>query len=490
MRTRFFFSFLLLFASVLSASAKEIFVINEDDSHFYGSRRPEQMNLDGLNAFIDQYANTRVTHLFLCPNSQCADFRSKTRDAVWDHLDRAEGVLWFANAKRLFDAGLDPYAVWVSRCREKGISPWISMRMNDVHDALEVEHWIHSSFWRDHPELWRVPNSKTSVWVDRALNYAEPAVYEYNLAFVAEILERYDADGIELDWMRFGFHLTPGKEAEEAPILTRFVAEVRKMADDWSKKRGHKVSVAVRVPTHPDAAAGLGMDAVDWAKKGLVDWIVPAPFWRSTDYDIPVDLWKERVAETGVKVIPCAEHSTAASTILPMMPNSLEMLAGWADTMRYRGADGLYLFNWMDCQTLPVLKSEYEFLLRNGPTGAEKPVYPLAYRDTVPPGFSRGEQLPKNLADGADFTIPHGSDAQATHVLLGLSEDEPVPTGVTLNGKAAVSAEKVPNAGRENVTPFAVRYTFPADAVKAGENQVSVPKQAEMKGVIRWVEMK
>ncbi|MBQ6107554.1 MAG: hypothetical protein IJK97_05030, partial [Thermoguttaceae bacterium] len=77
----------------------------------------------------------------------------------------------------------------------------------------------------------------------------------------------------------------------------------------------------------------------------------------------------------------------------------------------------------------------------------------------------------------------------AVHVLLGVSEDEPVPTGVTLNGKTALSAEKVPNVGLEKVTPFAVRYTFPNDAVRVGENQISVPAQKGAKGEIRWVEM-
>ena len=101
MRPAHFFLVAIFFLT-LPLGAKDIFVINEDDSHLYGSRRPEQMNLDGLHALIDQYADTQVTHLFLCPNSQCADFRSKTRDAVWDHLDRAKGVLWFENAKRLF----------------------------------------------------------------------------------------------------------------------------------------------------------------------------------------------------------------------------------------------------------------------------------------------------------------------------------------------------------------------------------------------------
>ena len=139
MRPAHFFLVVFCFLT-LPLGAKEIFVINEDDSHFYGSRHAEQMNLAGLNAFIDQYADTQVTHLFLCPNSQCADFRSKTRDAVWDHLDRAKGVLWFENAKRLFDAGLDPYAVWIDRCREKLSRAGMSgMLISAVHHEGEEE---------------------------------------------------------------------------------------------------------------------------------------------------------------------------------------------------------------------------------------------------------------------------------------------------------------------------------------------------------------
>ena len=32
------------------------------------------------------------------------------------------------NARLLDERNLDPYAVWIARCREKGISPWLSMR--------------------------------------------------------------------------------------------------------------------------------------------------------------------------------------------------------------------------------------------------------------------------------------------------------------------------------------------------------------------------
>ena len=45
-------------AEITAASLRGAFVINEDNSHFFGSRPPEAMNLAGLHAFVDQYAGT------------------------------------------------------------------------------------------------------------------------------------------------------------------------------------------------------------------------------------------------------------------------------------------------------------------------------------------------------------------------------------------------------------------------------------------------
>ena len=53
-------------------------VINEDDSHFFASRTADDMTLAGLNAFVDQYAGTKLSHLFLCPNAMRASFKSYT----------------------------------------------------------------------------------------------------------------------------------------------------------------------------------------------------------------------------------------------------------------------------------------------------------------------------------------------------------------------------------------------------------------------------
>ena len=128
-------------------SLRDMLVINEDNSHFFGTRKPDDMTLAGLHAFVDQYAESAVTHLFLCPNAMRASFRSRSRDAIWDPVDGKQPQgMWPQNAKRLYEAGLDPYEIWISRGREKGISPWLSMRMNDVHDVGTVDSFMHSSF--------------------------------------------------------------------------------------------------------------------------------------------------------------------------------------------------------------------------------------------------------------------------------------------------------------------------------------------------------
>ncbi|MDR2704261.1 MAG: hypothetical protein LBC02_00640, partial [Planctomycetaceae bacterium] len=132
------------------AALDGMLIINEDAWHFFDTRAPEQMTLDGLNAFIDQYAGTKITHLFLNPNAQTARFQSQTRSNAWDTESKE---FWSKNAKLLHERGLDPYKIWIDRCREKKISPWISMRMNDVHYVDKTDHFHHSNFWRNNPSF-------------------------------------------------------------------------------------------------------------------------------------------------------------------------------------------------------------------------------------------------------------------------------------------------------------------------------------------------
>jgi hypothetical protein len=464
------------------------------------------MTLEGLNAFVDQYAGTKVTHLFLCPNAMKASFRSKVWDAIWELKGPQKpppagfSKTWCENARLLSERGLDPYAIWIARSREKGISPWLTMRMNDIHNVDDVDCYIHNSFWREHPDYWRVPGS-TSGWTDRAFDYAIPEVRDHHMAFVRELLERYDPDGLELDWMRFGYHFKPGHEAEGSEILTQFMKDVRALTKEWAVKRGHAILLGARVPTHPDAAKGLGMDGVRWVREGLVDMLVPTPFWATTDFDIPIELWRERLGDSAKNIVLAAggEILLGAYPGAKQIETDIRSSRGFAAAHLGRGADQIYLFNYMDPDPMQGPKGSYRELLEKGLSLEAATHAPrrhvVTFRDTVPPGMSNGAQLPIDGLKGGELRIYIGPAPKAGKAIYvaGLAKNDDVAKAafdVSINGKPCVTAPDadcgiIPNAAR------AVAFECPLDAAKDGYNVVQIKqKRSELEQKIIWAELR
>lgn len=485
----------------LEHSFRGAFIINEDNSHFFHSRSEEEMNEAGLNAFVDQYADSAVTHLFLSPNAQRASFRSEAREAIWDPAPEENNRPWPKNAQLLHERGLDPYAHWIARSRERGISPWLSMRMNDIHNAAEANHSMHSSFWRDNPQFWVVPHAETSRWQDRALDFQHPEVRQHAMEFLQELLDRYDPDGIELDWMRFGFHFPPGQEFQHREILTEFMREARERTHRAAEKRGHPISLAARVPTHPDASRGLGMDAITWGKEQLIDLLIVAPFWRTTDYDIPIELWKDRFQQHGfdLPVIPGVEHNSRAWLEGAILHTDLDLLHGWAAACQYRGADGLYLFNWMDGLTRPVSEADYWKMIRSG-LDPEKLAklprrHPLTFRDTLPHGFPDNHFLPADPAQAHTFPIPIGSIAATgrAELIVGITlDDASFAFEAIVNGCSPLPVMDSTSPARLSPDCLGARRAeIPQEQLVPGTNLVTLysPK-APPHGSIAWVEIR
>ncbi|MDZ4857970.1 MAG: family 10 glycosylhydrolase [Candidatus Hydrogenedentes bacterium] len=471
---------ILALSCIALAADNPILIFNEDDSHFFGSRKAEDMTIEGLHAFVDQYAGTKITHLFLNPNAMRASFASSTREPIWDLgkqiiPDNEFAKAWIDNAKLLYERGLDPYAIWIARSREKGISPWISMRMNDVHEVSDTTSYLHSTFWRDNPQFWRVPNEEKRGWQDRALDFAHPEVREHAMAFVRELLERYDMDGLELDWMRFGYHFAPGKEREGVEILNQFTREVRALTREWREKRGHPIQLAARVPAHPDAAVGLGMDGVTWAREGLIDLLIPTPFWASADFDIPVELWKERLgdATAKVKVAPGLEILLGAYPGAKQITNDLASVRGFASGAWARGADAIYLFNFLDPAPMVDGMGAYRELLEKG-LDAELVKnsprrYVVTYRDTVPAGVSNNAQLPADVENKPTLRIYTGpaNEGASADLVLGLVADT-AGIKVTVGGQPCAFAGIEPAPANIAGATHIARYAMPAKPESAG----------------------
>ena len=484
-------------------------VVNGDNDHYYKAGQMhrflplrDRLAREGPRRYLDAIASGgKVTHYFACAIGQRADYDSSVCDPIWLAVDEAlsrgeKPDEWPLNAKELHDIGVDPFAEWCSHGRQIGVSVWISQRMNDVHHVNLPWNMRTNRFWYDHPELHRSHGVDKSLlagdWTDEALNYAFPEVREFEFAIFKELVDCYDADGFELDFMRFWRHLTPGREREEAPILTEFIRRCRAYADEKAAQRGHAILVSTRVPSDYASALAFGFDPETWAREGLVDMIAVANFWASEDFDFGFDEWKRRIgnANPTVAVLPCA-CDNLSSGAAKICTTSVEALRGWADNVYALGAEGLYFFN---AAYMPDSAQREIYGVGFDPqsVAASARRHVATYHDCVPRGMPDGRQLPIDLGKGGEVrvrvgTVPDGRGS--VDVVVAGNGMTFAQYGVRLNGVLPLKA--MPLAGDFSMYGHAESarvVVFPASAVRAGINVV-VFDPSVVKGSVTWVEI-
>lgn len=370
----------LLVSCACAAEAGYVLAINEDNDHFF-KMDSSMMTREGLTGYLDEIVSPgAVTDFFMCPCGQRPSYASKVWEPIWEGIDEPDwegktNNIWCVNAKLLHERGIDPYKVWIARCREKGVRAWMSMRMNDVHGVTVKNYFRNTRFWRSRRDLRRRPDLDPLVdgggWDNYAFNYIHKEVQDYHFAMFKEIVDRYDADGYELDWMRFTRHLTPGRESAESPEITAFMRRCRIYLDEVGRRRGRRLLMSARVPTKYDEARSRGFDPETWAGERLIDWLITTNFYDTNDYEIDVAGWKRRIGSVNpsVRVFPGAtDNLKRGAPGKPPIRMSVEDFARWGKAMRSRGADGFYLFN------IPYLPAQVrEFIYGGGLSSAGFP---------------------------------------------------------------------------------------------------------------------
>lgn len=236
--------------------------------------------------------------------------------------------------------GNDPPVVVIREARKRSIDVFYSFRINDIHDAQEPpESSVElPTFKVEHPE-WLIGEQRYGDVVNfhTALDFAIPEVRELKFRVIEEIFQKYDFDGIEIDFMRGPPFFLPGKESESAPILTTFLRKVRKMLDARTKERGRRIEVAARVDETMEACRLDGFDVETWAKADLIDILIMG----SGTIDVDVTGFSKAVAGTGVRIYPCLYGWPSK-----YLPIPAELARGIAATFWRNQPDGIYLFNW------------------------------------------------------------------------------------------------------------------------------------------------
>ena len=282
----------------------------------------------------------------------------------------------------LIAKGTDPLEIMVDFYHEHDRELFSNVRMNDIHDAgyyrygnipkwkLTHPEWLFGAIRRDpeaaakvlaerrfdpyrryfDPELSRYVVDKrppaTEGW--SGADFSVPEVREMVFRVLEDICRRYDADGIQLDFLRHPPYFKSvawGEEItqEQTDVMTGLVRRIREMTEREGLRRGRPILVSVRILGSVAMNEAQGLDISRWLEKDLIDlmvvgWVQEAPLKPmvelSRQYHVPVYMHMHR-NRGGVRGSLEGQRARA--------------MMAYAD-----GADGVYLFNYFDPMWLPL----------------------------------------------------------------------------------------------------------------------------------------
>lgn len=294
---------------------------DSDGGNLFIYKKPP-MTPEMLYPYIDEVAETGVTSFFMSPHygmpmifpTKVArmigedvnpEFESKiSLDAKPKTIER--GV---ANLRSLIKAGHDPFGLVVDRAHQNGMEAFVSFRLNEVHWVEKEDALILSHFWKEHPE-WRIgkngdplsqvyldilgPRTSPVVagWLPGGLNFAIPEVRAHRLAQMREMCERFDIDGLDLDFQRFPMYFKIGEEIKYTETMTNWIREIREMTNEVGVKRGRPILLCARIMAKPGQNTAIGLDPVTWANENLLDFVIVSHYLHN-NFSLPIREYKK-----------------------------------------------------------------------------------------------------------------------------------------------------------------------------------------------------
>ncbi len=301
-----------------------------------------------IHRFVDRLADNGVDTFVINPNSQVAWYPSKAIPTVLDGYVRDDPSVpasnWWCHdllnpALDLKEAGVDPLAEAIRQCRRRGISPWVSVRMNDPH--------------LQHPYLQCPLHKDPKYRLDGLLNYEQREVRDYYFALIRELVNDYDIDGLELDWLRCPTCCRRDASAETIAMMTDWFGEIRKLTQATAARRGKALYFGMRIPANYRLLPKIGIDVQGMARDGMLDFLCPSNFMQTT-WDMPHDelrkVFGKNVAVYGVTELWINETMVWSEKlkrqIAPYNNASPPALRGNAAGKLVLGADGIVQYNF------------------------------------------------------------------------------------------------------------------------------------------------
>jgi hypothetical protein len=204
--------------------------------------------------------------------------------------------------RRLRAEGTDALKVVCDHMHGHGKEVLAAIRMSDTHHTrITTDNPLCPLFAVEHPEfVIRQPDERTN---ETALDYSHPEVRSHRLAIMKEIVENYDVDGLELNFVRWAKHFPRDQGREKAHILTSYMGELHQVMQAAARTRGRdSLTLGIRVPESLAACWLAGVDVQTWVRRGWIDYLVIST-WNNTDPQLRVGEFSQFTRPAGVDTI-------------------------------------------------------------------------------------------------------------------------------------------------------------------------------------------
>ena len=470
-----------------------------DAHHYHAKRLDPPLNKHKLRWPIDELVGTGVDMLTFGLGYGDVYFHQTKigrvvgqEKEVWEHF-----IDWriMRMVRDAHDMGTDQVREVIGRGREMGIPVFPSLKLQDPTPQYQERcGWLK---WRHGMEVTldegneRFPSHSTE-W---CLDYTNVVVREHKRALIREMLEDYGAEGIELDFMFFPLYFRENQTESGTQVMTKFVADVRALANEVGYAQDRKIPVMARVWSRRDDNLDIGLDVESWLAEGSVDYVVG---------QIPHSLLDTGVADS--KWLADAANEAGASAYL--RPGyrlsdlrakiaNIEMFRAFAHTLRDQGFAGMYLgyLPW------PFAEAEHRLLREMAypemtsrlnkryflPPREELQTYVRPDTRLLPIALEEGvmERIPISVADDLESAIDDGESRESELTLAFQQFCVEDDVALSFNGEP-LTIDRT-NIYEPSRGQYWLRWRLEASAVRKGENvlEIEIAKKEPTAGFAR-----
>ncbi len=456
---------------------RRIIFNNDGDDVIYTKKDPTPEALLALRT--SPLLGSQVDSIFYS-NSMCFG-QALHNSRVMEPFTCTDGIFKDNSLPELLARGLEPIRIMAEFCHAHGLESFWDMRMNDTHDSMLGGYgpYLRPRFKTEHPECLVgsvVKQPPHGTW--SSVDYAVPQVREMAYRFFEEVCQRFDVDGIELDFFRhacffrsvaWGGRATP----EELAMMTDLVRRTRAMTEREGMRRGRPILIAIRVPDSVEYCRGIGLDVEEWLADGLVDILSGTCYFQLEPWESLVQLGHRY----GVPVYPSLSDSRVKGETR-FSRGSLESYRGRALQAWSAGADGVYLFNYFNPRGAIWRELGDPAALRT-----RDKLYFATTRNGSPQSYLAGgdafRKLPV-LTPSNPWLVPEDKPVEV-EVFLG--DDFPPTSGAlpqvtchvrTLGGRPVVATLNGRRLGDTAAKEEWLDFPVPLDCVRKGANRVAL----------------